>query len=338
MKLLRPFLAGVSTRRRAVGFGSIILAALVGALGVRPALAEFTSPSPWQADLLGEAPAPSAVRALWLTGAELDLALAQEDASELPDLGEGNAAPRRWWPMLASIALPGLGETLTGHRRGWFMMAADVGVWYGIADRQQEGDDWEDRYEAFALEHWSEDDWARALDEGRLTGLYPELGPGSTPSSVALYVSRELDEREWFENLGKWDVFAWGWREFHDDVWNGENHPDFLGAEVYNPLPGDPSTWFFPSDRPTMTPLRQQYVDMRVKSNDAFDTRDDLFNVAVLLRVFSALQVAYLEGFIGNRFDATHARSTPPPAGIRADWVIAPLGSEGALVGWKVVY
>ena len=282
-----------------------------------------------------ETPAP---RSLWLTTTELDAVLAQDSDTELPDFGGANPAPRRWWPMLASVALPGLGETLTGYRRGWFMMAADVGVWYGIVDREDEGDAWEARYEAFALEHWSEDEWARALDEGRLTELYPDLGAGSTPSSVALYVSRELDEREWFENLGKWDVFAWGWREFHDDVWNGANHPDFLGAEVYDPIPADPASWFFPGDRPTMTPLRQQYVDMRVRSNDAYDTRDHLFNVAVLLRVFSALQVAYLEGFIGTRYDSTRERSSSHSTGVRADWVVAPLGAEGALVGWKVVY
>ncbi len=334
MKLLRSFLARISTRRCALGLGVLTL----GVVGVQTALAGSISSPRWQTDLFTDAPTSTGAPSLWLTSAELDLSLAQDDAAPLPDLGEVDAAPRRWWPMLASIELPGLGETLTGHRRGWFMMAADVGIWYGIADRQQEGDDWEDRYEAFALEHWSEDEWARALNDGRLTALYPELGAGSSPSSVALYVSRELDEREWFENLGKWDVFAWGWREFHDDVWNGENHPVFLGAEPYNPVPDDPSTWFFPSDRPTMTPLRQQYVDMRVKSNDALDTRDDLFNVAVLLRVFSALQMAYLEGFIGNRYDSTQARSTPQPAGIRADWVLAPLGSDGAVVGWKVVY
>lgn len=317
----------------------LALGAVVSAFCVAPASHAETHArlggTAWQRDLFKEAPATAEHR--WHLGrAQLDALLQQDDSDfGLPPSSE--LAPRRWWPVLASVALPGLGETLTGYRRGWFMMAADVGTWAWIAEREAEGDRWEDRYEEFALRHWDEEQWARALSEGRLNPFYPDLGAGTVREDVALYVSRELDEREWFENLGKWDVFAWGWREFWDEEWNGTNHPQFLGPELYNPSPSDPSTWFFPGDRPTMTPLRDEYLDMRVKSNDAYDTRDKLFNVAVLLRVFSALQVAYLEGFIGTRYDAP-SRSAPASDGVRADWIVAPMQGDGALVGWKVVY
>ena len=294
--------------------------------------------APWQEDLL-ESPAPVRLdpapgRAL----AALSTALAQEDAAEVG--ASAPAAPRRWWPLLASAALPGLGESLTGHRRGWFMIAADVGIWYGVIDRSNEGDDWETRYEAFALEHWSEDAWTRAVaTSANFREYYPD--EGFVPEDVALYVSREDDEREWFENLGKWDVFAWGWREFWDDAWNEERHEDFLGAELYQPDPDDRSTWFFPNDKATMTPLRDEYLEMRVKSNDAYQTRDQLFNAAVLLRVFSVLQTAYLEGFIGGRYDAADVGAAAPREDLdrpRAAWVLAPFEGDGALVGWKVEY
>ena len=42
----------------------------------------------------------------------------------------------------------------------------------------------------------------------------------------------------------------------------------------------------------------------RVESNDAYQTRDNLVSISALLRLFSVVQMAYLEGFIGNRFAA----------------------------------
>ena len=123
-------------------------------------------------------------------------------------------------------------------------------------------------------------------------------------SDVPLYVSREEDEREWFENLGKWDVFAWGWREYWEDGYS----------------PGDPENPNY------MTPLRQQYLDLRGESNDAFQNRDRFLTAALL--------VAYLEGFIGGRFSEAGAEADGP----RTGWFLEPQGLTGTQIGWKVSY
>jgi len=195
---------------------------------------------------------------------------------------QGEAAgPRRWWPLVLSAAVPGLGEAVTGHWWGYAMIAADGGLLYAAVDKHREGGDLEDEYKAFADEHYSEDEWRLALSQGDLEPYFPRLTAGSSPDHVDLYVTREEDEREWYENIGKWDQFAWGWREYWEEDFD----------------PGDPANPDF------ITPLRQKYVDLRGESNDAFGQSDTFLTISLLLRVASVLQMAYLEGFIGGRYN-----------------------------------
>jgi hypothetical protein len=255
-----------------------------------------------------------------------------------------SAAPRRWWALLASAAVPGLGETLTGrYVRGGVLIAADVAVWTVWFDKNAEGDDLEEDYRAFALEHWSEERWKASVGGDPDSGIDENFrlwaeDVGATDAEtfldIPLWVSREDDEREWFENLGKWDVFAWGWREFWDPAWNEENNFDVTRGGAYRPQPDDPGTWF-ESDDPFATPLRRRYQAMRNESNDAFDTRDTLTNVALLTRVFSLLQMAYLEGFIGNRYDRAVPASEGP---VSHGPSVRPFGVSGAGLAWKVTY
>lgn len=285
-------------------------------------------------------PAAASGDGLRLTTADLDAVLSDEQAGtlQLPDAyGEHETAPRRWWPLALSAVLPGLGEITTGHMRGIPMMAADGAIWWFVYDKQKEGNDKEDEFEAFALKHWSEEEWTQALADGDLDPFFPDedYGVGTVPSDVPLYVPRSVDEREWFENAGKWDQFAWGWREYWDPEWNAIHYPDrFPIADFYAPVPGQRDTWFY-EDNATMTPLRRQYVEMRQASNDAFETRDTLLSAALLLRVFSVLQMVYLEGFVGRRYDGAEdpelGRATP-----QAGWQ-AHAGADGnGLVAWRL--
>jgi hypothetical protein len=285
---------------------------------------------------------PASADSLRLTNADLDAVLMQQDSGDTPTLPEStgaSTAPRRWWPLLASAAVPGLGELTTGYMRGIPMIAVDAAIWVGVHKKNQEGNDKEEEFEAFMLENWDESEWEAALAAGKLDPFFPDdYGPGSTPGDVPLYVSREDDEREWFENAGKWDQFAWGWREYWDDTWNAINHPDFIGPDFYSPQPGaqNADTWFYP-DNPTMTPLRRQYIEMRDESNSAFETRDTLLSAALLLRVVSVLQMVYLEGFVGRRYEAVDELQLgmAEPA---AAWS-ATAGATGAgTVAWRMTW
>ena len=178
---------------------------------------------------------PASATNLRLSLADLDAVLQDEDAAavSVPSFDISDAAPRRWWPIALSAVLPGLGEITTGHQRGIPMIAVDAAIWWGVYSKHQEGKDLEEDFEKFMLEHWDESKWTEALANGDLQDFFPDYDFGTLPGDVPLYVSRDADEREWFENAGKWDEFAWGWREFWDDSWNATNHP----ARVTRPRP-----------------------------------------------------------------------------------------------------
>ena len=138
------------------------------------------------------------------------------------------------------------------------------------------------------------------------------------------------DPREYYENLGKWDVFWYGWE---DSKPRGIGNPDI--------------TWDW--DHPPedfMTPLRDQYLNMRVESNDDYSKRDTLHSVSLILRVLSVVQVAYLEGFIGGH--GKNSYEGPGVGGSVADleqsygaqvhWFVDAANIQNARVGLQVRY
>lgn len=296
-----------------------------------------TPAADWQRELRA-APRDGVAPSLLLTESQLVAALRQDEPS-VPDGGElledsTDPAPKRWWPIALSAVIPGLGEAVTGHRRGYFFIAGDAASWYAVKHFSDKGNDKEDEYEAFALAHWSEEEWEAALlqaNDNPVQPYFPSLyddGP-PTKEDVPLYVSREEDEREWFENLGKWDIFYWGW----DDGWPAGNDP------------GSPSNPDF------STPNRKKYVDMRGESNDAFSNRDKFLTINLITRVISVLDVAYLEGFIGGRYKQESPRTSGAHTARalaqelaareldpRLSLYLAPRGLDETRVGLKVSY
>jgi len=209
--------------------------------------------------------------------------------------------------MLASAVVPGSGELLMGHWiRGSVLLAADAYSWYQWSDAGQEGEDLEDEYYAFADAHWNENNlfqgyWASSSDPMRggvgleYFDLSDEDGnPVSQMTSVddlhylSLWVSIEDDRREYYENLGKWDQFVFGWDDFRNP-----NAPP-AGIEY------TPDLTLSDLRQPWTSKNRETYRDLREKSNDAFKRQDRYMYVSIGLRVFSVLEVAYLQGWLGG--------------------------------------
>ncbi len=264
------------------------------------------------AELLEDASSPD-TPTYRFSARQADRLLAQEGES-VPhwEGGQSSGAPRRWWSLALSAAVPGLGEAVTGHRRGYFFMAADAASIFGAIHYNKKGDDKENEYIAFADAHWHQADWEEAL---RTVDTSPWFGTNyEKKEDVPLYVSKEEDAREYYENLGKWDIFWYGWEDSKptsigdtDITWDWTNPPaDFI------------------------TPLRNQYLDMRTASNDAYGNRDKFLTASLLLRLVSVLQVAYLEGFIGGRYKNDY--EGPGVGGSLAHWQ----KSHGAQVNWFV--
>ena len=248
-----------------------------------------------------------------LTAAEVDEVLAsQEEVAPDWDAVQARQAPRRWWPLAMSAVLPGLGEAVTGHVRGYVFMAADLAAIGGSIYYDQQGDDKQKEYIAFADAHWSQDDWTDAIEN---YDQAPWFGTDyQSIEEVPLWVRKEDDPREYYENLGKWDIFWYGWED---------SKPRSIGD---TDITWD---WMHPPEN-FMTPLRDQYLNMRTESNDDYSKRDTLHSVSLILRVLSVVQVAYLEGFIGGRYKSDY--EGPGVGGSLAHLE----ESHGAQVNWFV--
>lgn len=202
--------------------------------------------------------------------------------------------------MLASLILPGAGEALMGYKRGYAMMAVDIYAWTQVASNHSDGSDLRDEYYAYADEHYSNEDLVLGYAPGAFdprAGLgmqyFSDVVSGTINDvddleNLSLYVSVEDDRREFYENLGKWDQFIFGWDDF--------TRPDSPPAGIEYEVTGDIDDL----RQPWVSEHRGIYRQMRADSNDAFKTRDRWMYVNIGMRVFSVLQVAYLSGMLGG--------------------------------------
>lgn len=207
--------------------------------------------------------------------------------AEVDDGGHRGAA----LPMAMSLVLPGLGEAYLGHIQGYALMAIDVASWIGVAHYVSEGDKKRDEYYDYADAHWREDKLAAAYGPDVL--LPGNFYFGVTDyTELPLWVSVDADRREYYENLGKWDQFVFGW----DDFMRPDDYASLPGNEDYEPT-GDPKIDFA---NPWVSENRESYRLMRDASNDAFKSRDRWLYVNIGLRIFSVLQTAWLDGLLGG--------------------------------------
>ncbi len=206
-------------------------------------------------------------------------------------------------PVLASLVLPGAGEALLGHKRGYFMMALDIFAWTKVASNHKDGNDLRDEYYAFADAHYSDGRLTRAylastpdIERNGMGSLYfPDIGTIADSTgldALPLYVTKEEDRREYYENLGKWDQFVFGW----DDFLSPQSYAQLPGNEDYTPTENSKIDFA----NPWVSENREAYRLLRDASNDAFKTRDRWLTLNLGLRVFSVLQTAWLDGLLGG--------------------------------------
>ncbi len=201
--------------------------------------------------------------------------------------------------MLASMVLPGSGEAIMGYKRGYAMMAVDIFAWTQVKKYHDDGEDLRQAYYDFADAHYTDEWLVEAYNpassdierSGEGAIYFPSIDPVTDVTELGnlpLYVTKEDDLREYYENLGKWDQFIFGW----DDYTRASvAHPefDYVPTETTSDL-----------HQPWVSENRETYRGMRLESNDAFKTRDRWLYVNIGMRVFSVMQVAYLQGLLGG--------------------------------------
>lgn len=222
-------------------------------------------------------------------------------ASGADDKGGGSG--RGALPVLASLVLPGSGEVMLGHKRGFVMMALDIFAWSQVSKYHSRGKDKSNEYYAFADAHYSDDLLLAAyVPGGAATDDFYRADVGTdyfdfeTISTLAdldklpLYVTVQEDRREYYENLGKWDQFVFGWDDFMRPDDYATLHPE------YTPT-GNPKVDL---EQPWISANRDTYRLMRDASNDAYKTRDRWLYVNVGLRLVSVVETAWLGGLLGG--------------------------------------
>ena len=136
--------------------------------------------------------------------------------------------------VICSAVLPGLGQLYLYRetRDPWLLarapvyLAAEGYLWYGYDHNHDKGKDIKQEYMDYADEHWSLD---RFLEQHPCCmDLYPlcetwedynELCQGEF--HYFLYTPREMDVEEYYENIGNYDAFVYGWDDWADqpDYW-----------------------------------------------------------------------------------------------------------------------
>ena len=253
-------------------------------------------------------------RAAWLIGRTQleDLALTglrfeqgeigggSNESLDVPGLEPKGAGMHGALPVLMSLVLPGAGEVALGYKRGYFMAAADIFAWTQVAKYHGDGGDLRDEYIAYADAHYSDEllvagyyPGGAPIDSGYRDGqgelYFPAVGPISSVDELGnlpLYVTKEADFREYYENLGKWDQFIFGW----DDYIRPDDYPGYTAT-------GDRSVDL---QQPWVSAHREEYRLMRDDSNQAYKKRDRWLYANIGLRLFSVFQVAYLQGMLGG--------------------------------------
>lgn len=184
--------------------------------------------------------------------------------------------------VLCSAILPGLGELYL------YMQSRDNGIlarvplflafegynWYAYKDNHDKGRDLKDQYVAFADAHWSEE---RFLEQHPCCVGYGECPDWEFYNEECngefdyfLYIPLYLDFEEYYENLGKYDAFVYGW-----DDWD-EMQPTY------------------------QTPNRTYYWSLRQESNKHLSRADDHLMLLIVSRVLSMIDAGWLAYRMGS--------------------------------------
>lgn len=165
-----------------------------------------------------------------------------EDEADLPlsafaqteDVALAYRSPTR--AFLYSLVVPGLGQYYYGSKiKPVIFLAAEVVIWSQALKYHSDANDLRDEYRDFNDTCWSKDHYLTFLDKNY--GTYRPDTLKKADDSVP--TEREIIEvlpssksQQYYEMTGKYNQFAWGWRDAILDgkgwehyTWEGVDHP-----------------------------------------------------------------------------------------------------------------
>jgi hypothetical protein len=179
----------------------------------------------------------------------------------------------------ASLILPGLGQLYTGSKlKAAVFFGLEVLGWVGYVNYRNQGDDMTDQYEAYADQHWIEQSYWDSLQSVRSIDKWQdgEVFPHHLPYKVEGTDTVGNRNHEYYENVGKYDQFIWGWDDL-TQVGTGASQPE-----------GNYST-----------NNRKTYVEMREDANNQYDNAK---TVGILL-IVNHLVAAFDAGLSAKRYN-----------------------------------
>ncbi len=252
---------------------------------------------------LGTLASPQIVSAAEFKSLEIDLALHQlrygsqdriaalqdggeglddfnDGASFSEDRGSGSKSGRKspFKAGLLSLIIPGLGQVYNGSHIGKAALFAGAEVTFLLSAKKFDNDANEivGNFENFARANWNEEDYFRYLESvyGDTTDANDDLGGNHghhLPST---------ETQQYFEMIGKYDQFSYGWARSEDFGPNDTLPWDTAGSvSQYEYAFGDR----YPS------PKRLAYNEMRANANNTFGDRDQMVIFAIVNHLVSSI-------------------------------------------------
>jgi hypothetical protein len=198
-----------------------------------------------------------------------------------------------------SALLPGTGQMYAGARtRGIVLLGVDLAsITYALISNSQ-GNDRTDEYETFADQHWVEvkyiDDRVNPTEAswyGYWKGWYEENAIEQDLDLLLTHTLPESKDQDYYEMIGKYDQFVYGWDDVHGDPLNLPPD-DTLLAPDHDIVTWTDTLHFEPYIADIQSAKRTEYMDLRDKANKAYERATTMVGVMLFNRVISAIDAA----------------------------------------------
>jgi len=206
------------------------------------------------------------------------------DDTKLKSVGKG---------VIFSAIVPGAGQAYANsYIKGFLFLGAEIAAIVLNRRYDSKANDYEDEYEALADMEWDEDaywDWI-AQESGRdrenLVGLRQWERDNFS------HFLPNTKNQQYYENVGKYDQFLYGWRDFRDSL--GTQYT----LEVYR------TGFLNGEDLTTISDTRNDYVQIRKDSNDNFKRATTMATIIMFNHVISAIDAGLTTKFRNDRIKA----------------------------------
>ena len=186
----------------------------------------------------------------------------RQDEHPLPS---GGKSPGLAFAM--SLLVPGMGELYAGEpKRAAVFLGIEALTWFNYTRWRSKGNDLKADFRAFADRNWDESRYRAWQAYNRARGS-PYIETETLPCKRALDGCHRVDTQQYYEMIGKYDQFVFGWRDVGD-----------VSFETGN---GDVDS-----------SQRIDYEDRRNESNKLLKRASVIVGLAVVNRIASSIHAA----------------------------------------------